>query len=431
MGKEQDKHLKIPIYITIAVLSLVFLGFFFGQGPFFTGMLNGSFLRLRQPLEPTIPTIAINEALKLRNSFINNQKNYTNDPEKITFIVNKRLSKLYPNWKENATKLIDEYNKILAINTTKQLEIGQFLVTDNDNDVCHAQEHPEFYLSNGTYGGLTIFYMVFDKPVSLDCSLFFNGAVLPITDENLKETNYGVAYLLPAYDPNIKQPNVYILGNLAHEVGHAYGLGIPEYYQYFDGFIDNPSGGLKTVRYFKDITGVEPNLGNYAPYFITGGTTGRVNDPMASGEAIAYNSLNSFILNHNGNHYFGPSTIGNMIQKMKVRVYIKAQNGIAIPNTKINVYGMVTNTYPPSYEDYHNQKIIETEVTDVNGLAEVSLPSSTVIYGDPYNPNRDFLVKAVKVNVNGVTAGAFYSSVDLLNKLLVEGKSSYDIVLNI
>ncbi|MBT6069254.1 hypothetical protein HOG48_05880 [Candidatus Peregrinibacteria bacterium] len=355
-----------------------------------------------------------NVLLGYRTGLLNNEMPSNENTEAISFVVNQGLVDIYPDWESNAKDLIYAYNEVLNENTGKELEIGQSIILNDVNDVCNVHDHPEYFLPNDGYGGMTIFYMVDPGPIT--CSLFFNGSVTEIDG-----VNYGIVYMIVGAFPNENYPNLNSLGNLIHESGHAYGLGVPEWYNYT----------VNSGDPVEDITGVRPYLGEYIPPFLED-----LDEPMINAiVGDTYSDLNAFLISHNWNHMYTPGHITNLFMPDEVRVQVLNKYGKPVNDAMVEIYGMRTNGFSQNlFGGYPGtQPLLGTLLTDGDGEAILSLTSTNQASGALSNNLADveFLVKAVKVSKNGEYAGEYYSTIDLLHSTLIEGENIHEISLTL
>lgn len=328
--------------------------------------------------------------------------------EKITFAVNKTLADQFPNWKDNAKKFIDEYNKILAVNIKKEFTIGNFIVMDNINDQC--DDRTEYYLSNGAFGGLTVFYTF--NGSALSCPYFINGDIRKINGQY-----FGAVFMNIGGDTEKAQPSLDSLPAFVHEAGHAQGLGTPEWYQYF-----------RNREPIEDITEIAPSLGQYIPTFLKG----NINEPMirVNDTPFPYSKFNAWVINHNKDYRWASNIISHIFVSKEVRLKVTDTSGNPVTNADVKIYGMRTNALEELYDDSNRQPLLQNLKTDSGGMAILPLTAlERVTRSD--DPRMDYTIKAVKVNKDGKSAGAYYSTLDLQYSILMEGKDVYEIRLTL
>ncbi len=357
----------------------------------------------------TCPILIDIPASRNRQKLLENAMTPDQKKEKITFVVNQEVVDRSSNWKINAQNLIEAYNDILSVNTEKQLEIGKFVVLSDFQDLCKATQHPEYFLKNENYGGLTIFYTIGGGPIS--CPIFINGIVARGVNLGSYVGNFGIVYMLIDLESE-EVPSMDSLPSLTHEMGHAYGLGSPEWYNYF-----------RNAEPIEDGTGTLPNLGEYIPTFMNG----NIDEPMiAAASPTPYSELNAFILNHNGNHKFDIHDIASTVSD-EVVVKVVDRVGTPVSNATVEVYGMRTNAMQERYGE--PQPLLETVITNAKGEASISRPANTQTLNVNPDAEIEYTVKATKVSKNGTYAGAYYSTLDLQYSTLIEGKNVYEINL--
>lgn len=356
-----------------------------------------------------------NLRLGYRQAFLDNAITAHQQKEKITFVVNKGLADLYPEWKTNAQNLINAYNEILAKNTSKQLEIGRFMILGSMEHLCPDQTsfHPEYYLSNGSYGGLTVFYTI-DDPATVwpACNIgFMTGGSRVMNGQN-----FGILNMNTGYDPAKTYPALDGLGSLIHEAGHSFGLASPEWYQYF-----------RDGAPVEDLTGVAPKLPPYIPSFLNG----NMQEPMISGNEFPYSRYNAFIINHNGNHKFTTNNFTYLFTPRDIKLKVVDVFGKPVKDAEVKIFGMRTNALQETYEHSNLQPLLQSLRTNSQG--EAMLLTTAISYvTNSTDPEVDYTVKAVKVTKGGKQpAGVNYSTLDLQYALLMNRKDIYEIKLTL
>ncbi len=387
-------------------------------------MTRGQVANLIYRIEVEFPSQtadATNEATF--QTFLSNAITSDQKIEKINFAMNEAGTSLDPEWKTHAQDMIDQVNKVFFLNTDKQFEVVQFL-TYPDVDRCAVQEDDDYFYSNGSYGGITIFYTLFESEdyTQLDpdtCPL--GGAFTGVHINDLTQQSFGK--ILASYEWNegayawFEHPNTLL--SFVHEMGHTYGLGRPEWYKFLTGF---------NIYYrYQDKTGVSPDLGVYDPPYLPplasldadndyetliDGSSYRVDAMFGLTQDLEFSALNAFVIDHNANHQFSVGTISSFVSD-GVFIQVFDVGGVVIKNATVQVYGVSPNCAAWCYDTDYDQFIIETATTDENGLVRILPTSTTSSYSSDGSP--EYGVKMVKVYQNDLEGGAYFSSLDLWN----------------
>lgn len=345
-----------------------------------------------------------------RQGFLNNEITREQELEQITFVVNSGLAALYPNWQTNAQQLIDGYNRILSVNTRKQFRIGEFKVLPTLDHLCPGElpNHPEYFLSNGSYGGMTIFYTIDDPgtPPPTNCEFSFAVA----GEQTINGQSFGTVFMNSGYDPNLEYPSLGSLTVLIHEAGHA-AFSLADWYLYF--YESAP---------VEDNTGITPILNPYVPEFLNG----NINDPMINAGEMPYSDFNAFIINHNANHRFNTGVMRSFFLSKRVKLKVVDQRELPVANAEVKIFGMRKNALEVGL--IGEQPLLQTLRTNNQGEVDLPMPSSAIVnrFDDP---SLDYTVKAVKVSKNNLAAGSYYSTLDLQHDVLMNGKDIYEIKL--
>jgi len=339
--------------------------------------------------------------------------------ENITFAVNKEYADSHPEWQERAGELIDYINNVLSQNTGKRYKISKFL-TYPTSKYPSLSDDGDYHLSDGSYGGTTIFYFVYDHatdvPKIVSDTNFVNAASKSVIDGqvfyNLWLVNRDTLHVLMGRTLLSQQENqteeTYdsFMTLPLHELGHTLGLAFGEWYNYD----------------FVDKTNIPPNLGNYSfkdiyPY-----------DPMAMAERFPYkfSGLNASLTRLNANHQFSFEDIAKM-HSPKAFVRVKDDNGNSVSGATVKVFGAKKNAF---YTKDNGQPLLQLLTTDSSGMVEIDNIDSNFQLND--SPTVGWVAKIIKASKSGKSGGSIFTLVDSQISCIVNKSQTHyiDIVLN-
>lgn len=332
----------------------------------------------------------------------------------VVFLLNEEYADRLPDWKEKAQLLIKQVNTVFSKTTAKEFKIIDYAIYDDKNysDLLNnLGRYPDAYNKLENKDGIIIVSLVYKKGLSKDELKELYG----ISDIN---TAARAAYV------NKKKYNLITLGNLeensiygkpsslhisitAHELGHLYGLGLPEWY-FFS---------------YSDCTGVSPKFPDYSIF----NDPDLKNDPMVGSpfkiEDIKFSELNSAIINRD-------PTFGSKLDLYSsiAKVHVIDKNGQPVPGAVVKIYNVRKTCCAHCDVNCLNVKygagVLSTSTpdqiltTDKNGYAA---------YRGPFagRDNETYLAKAIKVYYKDKSAVKTVNFIDLQKSYILNGAKEH------
>jgi hypothetical protein len=341
--------------------------------------------------------------------------------EIVNFLVNKDFADAHREMQGNIAQIVNDVNTMLGKDPAnkKRYVLGKVMTYPNAAALYTIASTSSYFpdnnfVGNPKWGGSSVVYWVtqdlnvtqsnipqfFLDAGSTGCSFQLslsgkNYALAAIADSANQSPLIGKSNLssfvngLSVYDAKI--------ATLAHElVGHPHGCGRPEWY------------GLV----FSDYSGILPNLGYNMQAL-------NPDDPMSVADVIKYDiqgykfsPFNSWLINNNANHQVDMSQILAAAQTMPIQVSVVDALENAVPGAVVMVYSGVENTGNYIGIAQNLSVLLQSVVTDSNGIAFISNSTAWFAVG-------------VKVTYAGRYAGAVITSIDIEDAYFRGGLSVY------
>lgn len=258
--------------------------------------------------------------------------------EELIFVIPKSFTDNNPDYRIQVQEIIDGVNSIYKKNTKKSFTVKDVRIYD-ESDYCDeskASRCLRAYNDNEFYspGVISIFYIDGNSMAS-----FINSPALAVKIGFLSEKNQKLLY-------NDFDTGVFLL---THELGHSFGLGVPELYTY---------------AFKQDKTNVDPILKNntFIPYAYH-------LDPMqtsATYDVLEFGPLSAYLINDNLDHSKRTSYTGSKGFPKIIRIKINDINNNPVEGASIKIFcisnsGQLTETKPrlSIITDEHGDAILQ------------------------------------------------------------------------
>lgn len=364
--------------------------------------------------------------------------------EEITFAINEDYAQIASDWKEHAQEIIDFVNQSFAKKTHIQYHVAQFKTYPIDysksmhEQVAALSYNKDLHYFNQVpqgetpYSSTIVFWVALDTPEAQRLADQFlpNGSagVEKTADgilsnvfvkQNIKEEFHISASILGKMELN-KNSSKDSYGNLAfetsnfaliHELGHTFGLGIPEVFIFVNN-LDNSSDKPKLAPYpFNKLYG-QDSMGPY----------------MTS---IIFNDLHAKLINENPRHQMYKNYLG-ALPATPIPITVRDSVGVPIKNAEVKVYGSrgmcVYCKNDPSVNDLPSP-LLQTVYTDEFGRALIDGPDAEIRYVG--TDAVGWATKIVKVSFESKYAGQYVSRYDVLHSKFYKNEDySIDMVLS-
>ncbi len=336
--------------------------------------------------------------------------------EPITFAINVNYATQHPDWQEKAREIIADVNKIFAKTTDIRYEIVSFQTFPINRDASFIQADQSYYAMrqmNGYTLGITVFYFAAMNDAE-DATI--HAAAGPLMADMLSQpfqnTNEqghrSLRYAIPVFSsrapeflisrfisgkealatrfPSGQHTYQIQVNKLAHEFGHTFGLGIPEYYVMTEAI---------------DTSGVAPFL---PPYFFWKTYGDDLMDRLEPTQLEGrFNEMSSFIINQNAQHH---NTLTDQQYYTKqlssaIQIRVRDEAGHPVPGALVKIFGAKTNCRSCVRDPSQNNlpaPLLETLTTDTNGMATVhSLTNQNLTSDVNETGSQAWMIKMVKV----------------------------------
>ncbi len=358
------------------------------------------------------------------NSCVKEETATPQTKESIVFALNKEYADKFPNWEQEADKVINDINFVFAKSTSKQFKINKYLVY-NDSEYTdlftNPENYPEYYQDVDNHGGLTYILLVHKAGVSNQELKDLYGS----DHVNLAWTTYkdGKRYpvLLQANSESInillEESRSIVISMPVHEIGHFLGLGVPDWYFYE----------------YSDCTGISPKFSDYNlrkdPYFL--------NDPMAMSsqedvDFFQFNELNSTIINKNLDFKYTYDDVRTNWFSKITKVYVTDKTGDPIPNATVKIFCARKGCFYCSTQCKgvaygggvpEGSSPEQTLVTDENGYATYNGPVGAWEMSE--TANSPCIAKAIKVYYSGKSAVKTVNFIDLQKNYILNNSNEH------
>lgn len=346
--------------------------------------------------------------------------------EYITFAINEDYAQRTPDWQDRAFEIINFVNSKFAEDTKIQYRIAQFKTYPVNYQQTIGQqlwswfEIGDMHYVNKVAAGerpfsTTVLFTVIDSSVSPNINDLFSGGHSAL----LRSTNNGTEFL--SHQINLAQdinPNfaygATILGEnvvnsywpdgwrdsynynayenqnytLIHELGHSFGLGLPENYLY-NGNIDNSGASPELPSYnFSGKYGLD-SMGSW----LTNMTFNEFNAAMINSNLIHQRDWQAFLM-------FDPT----------ITVKVIDPEGRPFRNARVRIYGARTGCiYCESDPSMNNlpSPLLKTYYTNSSGVTNI------IDIWNKGTGSNSYVNYIVKVDYNNETAGDYLSQFDV------------------
>lgn len=346
----------------------------------------------------------------------------------IIFALNKGYVDQLPDWKEKADQFIERINTIFQKTTSENFKITKYL-TYNDNEYGKLSAEPEKYkefYQHSEGDGFTYILLIHKLGLSRDDLMKQYGVARTLDSTMVQKIDNKEYYAVRLR--NFEEVNVLMhptatnsLSAAAHEIGHLFGTGSPEWYMYL----------------YSDCTRLDPlfedyNI-NHDPYF--------KNDPMTSSglarlEDIEFNELSSAIINKGANLKYYSSHKWSWYSHTG-KIHVVDKNGMPISGATIKIFcarlGCYSGCDVCSGVKYGsgvpaNPEADEILTTDENGYAKFEIP----LLGIENGKNKDnCIAKAIKAYYRDKSGAGVVNFIDLQKNYVLDNSNDYvlDIIL--
>lgn len=374
----------------------------------------------------TVTTVPRTTTITTRPSTTTTTIKRTTQYEPIIFALNKSFADKFPDWKEKADIVIDNVNFVFAKNTNIAFTMSKYL-TYNDSDYTNLFTYPdkysEYYQDVGSRGGITYILLITKDGISNQelKQLYGSDTVNQLLTIHKDGKRYPIILQANPESTNIFLDEFRFIQILlpVHEIGHALGLGTPEWYLYE----------------YSDCTGINPKFSDYSikedPNFL--------NDPMVMmvmsqkhSEDMQFNELSTAIINKNLDFKYTSGDIESNWFSRNTKVYVTDKDGAPIPNATVKIFcvlkgcvfcstecrGVIYGHGVPS-----NSPPEQTLLTDKNGYAIYNGPVGA---GEMFETqNSPCVAKAIKVYYNGKSNVKVINFIDLQKNYILNNSNEH------
>lgn len=323
--------------------------------------------------------------------------------EPIVFAINASYAAKTPDWKKRADGVVQDINNVFLKTTKKEYKIEKYL-TYNDLDYEKTWNDPNFHIKWGNLGATTIIFLIHKDGISVDELKIISPSniVNAAMDANINGVNYHNIVIAQSESWNVflgkNQQNNYQtqLGVILHELGHACGLALPDWYLYS----------------YKDCTKNEPLLQAYNIREIY------PKDPMTSSEPNEYqfSESNSKIIDMNLDHRYSYMDINQWFTKT-TSVYVTDAHNNPLSNAQVKIFCVRKNCFYCNTSCDGQSGVVNSSspeqilYTDNSGLATYNGPSGNWDLNE--NTNTQCIAKAIKVYYQGKSQAKYVNFLDL------------------
>ncbi len=334
--------------------------------------------------------------------------------EPIIFALNKTYADKFPNWKQQADKIIDDVNFVFAKTTPKKFKISKYLAY-NDSEYTNLfttpENYPAYYNDVGSRGGITYILLVHKDGITNQELKQFNGSdtvnvmrIVYFRDKEyptiLQANNESVNILLDEFRPNNIQMPI-------HELGHCLGLGVPDWYFY----------------QYSDCTGVNPKFLDYNIQKDPNFSKDPMANPLWDINVIQFSELNSAIINKNLNLLYTCDYIRlNWFSKI-TKVYVTDKSGLPISNAIVKIFCVKKGCFYCNTPCQEVQQEEQTLITDKNGYVTYNGPVGGWEMSE--TKNTPCIAKAIKVYYNGKSSVKVVNFIDLQKNYILNNSNEY------
>jgi hypothetical protein len=347
----------------------------------------------------------------------------------ILIALNKDSADRLPDWKNQADKIINDINSVLVKNNIKkQFKVDEYLVYDDKNyqQLINADKFPEYYKEVDGKPRLVYIILNYNSGWTQEqINKNYGDNIISRAPYVYKDgKRYSVLYQTTPDNYSIFSDEIRSRQELSitmHELGHLWGLSVPDWYFYE----------------YSDCTNTEPKFADYSlredPKFIK--------DPMSAAEIkkdeIKFTDLNLAILDRNSDLKLSNTEISSSWFSKIVKIRTVDINGTPIPNAIVKVYCAVkgcwnckTKCDGAKYDHrVPNTSVPEqTLITDGSGYVEIKGPDNWWELNE--SDNSPCLAKAVKVYSGNKSGVKVINYIDLQSNYVLNNNSN-EYILNI
>lgn len=369
--------------------------------------------------------------------------------EYIVIATNRDYAQTAPGWKEHAQEIIDFVNKAFSASTKIQYKIAKFELFDIDYSkrldfqvLNLATEENLHYLNSGIGKEIpyatTIIMPVFDSSKYPDITKGFQAGLAGLTGVARQIDKNGKTYILSqvtifqdinpvyAYSASILgaekvakyypagwkdgsgfNPFQSSCGKFIHELGHTFGLGMPEIYTFTDN-IDNSGVNPKLKAYDFDKKYGLDSMGAYLT-------------------KTFFNKFDSWLINSNLRHQRDWGFLNSVSRSFSIKVV--GSKGKPVPNAEIKIYGSKLDCPICSNDPSRNNlpsPLMKKVKTDKNGI--VNLNKDAWVYSSN-GQNYKYATLIIKASANNKNIGGYLSIYDILSKKTMTNTGNYELRL--